>query len=469
MSNKDLENYDTNEYHKEKVSNKYEEQLSKAEESDNPMEIYQKIINSKDSKNKNFEIYRLLTLALISLEKLNIEEFEETLKKFIIKYSKNKEPYSNDNNKIIRLTNKISIIESKNKDKKLKFLQILEDLLKEYEFMIDYFYVGIEICNYFYQNKYDEELTDKLSSIRLELDNSDINEEKDNILADLEEKEDELYDVGIDYEEKGINALNKRNFNEAIVQFMKAYKIYLALRKEDDSLNIIRYSFGASMLHDENEEFQVDTSPGLNYLINYFKNENIKDIYRTHQEDFTSIMNKLTDKYKENDNMESKESDKAQKPDKINKKDKNSDSQINSNLGNLLNTVKNVKDINKESEKYNINKDDNYIEAFEYYNENVTEFLEEHKNSLQIDLHGFRLKESLSIVKIKIKELQDKIFDENLKKLDLTIITGRGNKSWRHQPILHPNITIYLKKRHEFTVKTDQGVIYVTIYKKQLK
>ena len=56
---------------------------------------------------------------------------------------------------------------------------------------------------------------------------------------------------------------------------MKSYDIYLNLKKEDDALNILRYTFGASMLQDENDEYKLDTSPGLNYLINYFKNENI--------------------------------------------------------------------------------------------------------------------------------------------------------------------------------------------------
>ncbi len=129
----------------------------------------------------------------------------------------------------------------------------------------------------------------------------------------------------------------------------------------------------------------------------------------------------------------------------------------------MLENIKNDKDnnINEENE---INNDNN--ESFEYYNENVNEFLEENKNKLEIDLLGFKLKESLSIVKEKIEELKHKIFDENLKKLDFSIITGRGNKSKRHQPILLPNITIYLKKRREFKVQADQGIIFVTIYNK---
>ena len=471
MLKNDLENYDTNEYHKEKAGNKYDKLLSEAENSDNPMEIYKKIINSKDSKNKNFEIYRLLTLALISIEKLDTEEFEQTAKNFLIEYSKNKEPYTNDDsNKIIILSNKINAIKSENKDKIIEFFIILEDLLKEYEFIIDYFYIGVEICNYYLDKNEEEDLIDKLSSIKEELDKSDISEEKDNIKSELEEIENKLYDVGLNYEQEGTNNMNRRDFNEAIIQYMKAYKIYLALKKEDDAINIIRYSFGASLLEDENAEFRVGSSPGLNYLINYFKNENIKPLFDTYQDDFTFIMNKLKDNYQDNDNMEKKISNEAKKDDKeIRNKDKSSNSQINSKLGNLLGNIKNEKDTKNEDIKERNNKNDNYNEPSEYNNENVKEFIEKNKNSLEIDLHGFRLEESKSIVEIKIKELQDKILDENLKKLKLTIITGRGNKSWKHQPILLPNITILLKKRREFTVKSDQGVIYVTIYKKRLE
>lgn len=462
MSYKDLENYDTNEYHKNNLSNKYEELLNEAEESENPMEIYKKIINSKDSKNKNNEIYYFLTLTLISIENLNIEEFEDMLKQFLNKYSKIKEPYNEENNKIITLTNKINNIESKNKNKKLQMLQILENLLKENEFTIDYFYLGVEICRYYFTYKKDEELKEKLTSIKEELENSDINEEKDNITFDLNDIE---YDLGLDYEEEGINDLNKREFNEAIKQFMKAYDIYLNLKKDDDALNILRYTFGASMLEDEDNDYKVDTSPGLNYLINYFKNENIKELYKTHKNDFTYIMHKLTDNYNENDNMEKKINNKVNNNTNKNK-NVSSNSYKDSKLGKLLENIKNDKnnDMNEENE---MNNNDNDNEPFEYYNEDVNEFLEKHKNKLQIDLHGFRLKESLSIVKKKIEELQNKIFEENLKNINLAIITGRGNKSFKHQPILLPNITIYLKKRREFSVLADQGIIYVIIYKKK--
>ena len=298
-------------------------------------------------------------------------------------------------------------------------------------------------------------MKEKIKSIKEELDNdNDIGEEKDNIIYDLNDIE---YDLGLDYEEEGINDLNNRDFHEAIKHFIKSYDIYLNLKKEDDALNILRYTFGASMLQDENDEYKLDTSPGLNYLINYFKNENIKELYKTHKNDFTYIMHKLTDNYNENDNMEKK----IEK--KVENKNKSSNSNKNSELGKLLENIKNDKDnnINEENE---INNDNN--ESFEYYNENVNEFLEENKNKLEIDLLGFKLKESLSIVKEKIEELKHKIFDENLKKLDFSIITGRGNKSKRHQPILLPNITIYLKKRREFKVQADQGIIFVTMYNK---
>ena len=105
---------------KKKLGNKFEDLLYEAEESENPIEIYQKIINSKDVKNKNNEIYYYLTLVLISIENLNIEEFENNLKKFLNKYSEMNEEYNNDDNKIVILSDKIKNIKSENKIKKLK-------------------------------------------------------------------------------------------------------------------------------------------------------------------------------------------------------------------------------------------------------------------------------------------------------------------------------------------------------------
>ena len=68
-------------------------------------------------------------MVLISIENLNIEEFENNLKKFLIKYSEMNEEYNNDDNKIVILSDKIKNIKSENKIKKLKLFQILENLL----------------------------------------------------------------------------------------------------------------------------------------------------------------------------------------------------------------------------------------------------------------------------------------------------------------------------------------------------
>ena len=64
------------------------------------------------------------------------------------------------------------------------------------------------------------------------------------------------------------------------------------------------------------------------------------------------------------------------------------------------------------------------------------EFLESNKNETKIDLHEKRLIESMYIVYHKIISLKEKKSEEGLKEITLTIITGVGNHSKGHQPVL---------------------------------
>ena len=92
--------------------------------------------------------------------------------------------------------------------------------------------------------------------------------------------------------------------------------------------------------------------------------------------------------------------------------------------------------------------------------------MESNKNKTEIDLHGKRLIESMYIVYHKIISLKEKKSEECLKEITLTIITGVGNHSIGHQPVLHPNLTKWLKAKRKYKVdeKSRAGHIFVTIY-----
>ena len=94
------------------------------------------------------------------------------------------------------------------------------------------------------------------------------------------------------------------------------------------------------------------------------------------------------------------------------------------------------------------------------------EFLRMNENKKKIDLHGFTLVQSMYIIEKMLISLRKKKNEENLKEITLNIITGVGNHSLGHKPVLHPNLTIWLKSMHKYTVdeKSVQGNIFIKIY-----
>ena len=93
-------------------------------------------------------------------------------------------------------------------------------------------------------------------------------------------------------------------------------------------------------------------------------------------------------------------------------------------------------------------------------------FLKNNENKTQIDLHGFTLVQSMYIIDQKIMSLYEKKYNENLSEILLTIITGVGHHSPDHKPVLHPQLTKYLKKMKKISVdeKSQKGTIFVKIY-----
>jgi DNA-nicking Smr family endonuclease len=135
----------------------------------------------------------------------------------------------------------------------------------------------------------------------------------------------------------------------------------------------------------------------------------------------------------------------------------------NSSIGNDINyRRKRKRGERKKGKKYRKNNGNN-TETFRKYSEyKVLEFLEKNKNNWRIDLHGFKLSESMIIVKKKLEEMENLV---KIKKRDilLIIVTGRGNHSPDNKPVLRPNILRFLKSRKYDINERDPGALYVTI------
>ena len=109
--------------------------------------------------------------------------------------------------------------------------------------------------------------------------------------------------------------------------------------------------------------------------------------------------------------------------------------------------------------KLNIDKKPKYRK---YDDDKVFEFLEKNKNKNRIDLHGFKLSESMIIVKKKLEEMENLI--KFIKKdMVLMIVTGRGNHSPDHKPILRPNLLRWLKSKKYIVNERDPGALYVIL------
>ncbi len=152
--------------------------------------------------------------------------------------------------------------------------------------------------------------------------------------------------------------------------------------------------------------------------------------------------------------------------DEIEKEEPNKNNNINNyNIDNNFDFVTVIK---KKGLKKNLNNDkiENKINNINFNKNKVEQFIQQNKNNKKIDLHGFTLSESVYILKKIINIYKDKIIYDNLSKIDLAIITGRGLHSPGHKAVLHPNLAKWLKSLDKLKVdeKSDPGIIYVTIY-----
>ena len=136
------------------------------------------------------------------------------------------------------------------------------------------------------------------------------------------------------------------------------------------------------------------------------------------------------------------------------------DSKENDNKNKIINNFNddNFKKV-KRKEKNNINKKPKYRE---YDDDKVFEFLEKNKNKNRIDLHGFKLSESMFIVKEKLEQMEMNVKEMGGPQL-LIIVTGRGNHSKGGKPVLRPNILRWLKRNNYDVNERDPGALYVVI------
>ena len=136
------------------------------------------------------------------------------------------------------------------------------------------------------------------------------------------------------------------------------------------------------------------------------------------------------------------------------------DSKENDNKNKINNYLNddNFKKIKRKTKKY-LNNKPKYIN---YDDDKVFEFLEKNKNKNRIDLHGFKLSESMFIVKEKLEQMEMNVKEMGGSQL-LIIVTGRGNHSKGGKPVLRPNILRWLKRNNYDVNERDPGALYVVI------
>ena len=136
------------------------------------------------------------------------------------------------------------------------------------------------------------------------------------------------------------------------------------------------------------------------------------------------------------------------------------DSKENDNKNKINNYLNddNFKKIKRKTKK-NLNNKPKYIN---YDDGKDFEFLEKNKNKNRIDLHGFKLSESMFIVKEKLEQMEKIVKEKGGPQL-LIIVTGRGNHSPGGKPILRPNILRWIKRNKYDVNEKDPGALYVLI------
>lgn len=197
-------------------------------------------------------------------------------------------------------------------------------------------------------------------------------------------------------------------------------------------------------------------------LLNYeFEDEDLKDIDK--------LVSILLNVYSKQDE-EKKEPQKPTNNENINQEKVNKlDNEPMTKLKELIYSIEKEKKIDdKIYEDYTPNKNTNNkpIKVLNFSMKKAKEFLKINENKKEIDLHGFTLVQSMYIVDKMLTSLTEKKYNENLKEILLTIISGVGHHSKDHKPVLHPQLTKYLKKLKKISVdeKSQKGAIFVKIY-----
>ena len=255
-------------------------------------------------------------------------------------------------------------------------------------------------------------------------DNKEQKEEQKENKEDNKIEEDDDYflfnDNKKEKEKKDDNNINKIN-----------------IENEDNNNNII-----------EKEKDNDDNV--LNFLIELAPFNTVEEIEEKiilYNFDYDKVIASLLDNYK-SDNNANQESD-----------DKNKFNDLKTSLRNKKEKRRKKE---KREKKDKIENDEGERRYRKYDEYKVLEFLEKNKNKQRIDLHGFKLSESMIIVKKKLEEMEQIVKENKVEKL-LIIVTGRGNHSPGNKPVLRPNILRWLKSKNYNVNEKDPGALYVLI------
>ena len=205
------------------------------------------------------------------------------------------------------------------------------------------------------------------------------------------------------------------------------------------------------------------TDDEMTDLLNYeFLDEDLRDFDR-----LASILIDRQEKQREEEEKKEKEKEKKEQVISEEKKDISKEEGKKSKLREYLESIDKKDDNKDDNMKNKIVKHKNKSPIKGNFSiKEAEEFLKSIKNKNEIDLHGKRLVESMYIVHNKIISLKQKKSEGSLKEITLTIITGVGYHSVGGKPVLHPNLTKWLKGERKYKVdeKSRAGHIFVTIY-----
>ena len=221
--------------------------------------------------------------------------------------------------------------------------------------------------------------------------------------------------------------------------------------KKDDNNNINKINIENEDNNNNIIEKEKDNDDNvLNFLIELAPFNTVEEIEEKiilYNFDYDKVIASLLDNYK-SDNNANQESD-----------DKNKFNDLKTSLRNKKEKRRKKE---KREKKDKIENDEGERRYRKYDEYKVLEFLEKNKNKQRIDLHGFKLSESMIIVKKKLEEMEQIVKENKVEKL-LIIVTGRGNHSPGNKPVLRPNILRWLKSKNYNVNEKDPGALYVLI------